>query len=166
MSPILDSQTLDFVSHSVAQTRRLGERLAGFLSGGRVICLVGDLGSGKTCFVQGLGAGLGVKDPIVSPTFTLIREYRGSSNGLALYHVDLYRLDSGDIPGIGLGDYLDRGGVVAIEWADHLGDLAPGECLQVEFRYLDETKRTLRFSARGDRYSALLQDYKRVLFGA
>jgi tRNA threonylcarbamoyladenosine biosynthesis protein TsaE len=127
---------------------------------------VGDLGSGKTCFVQGLGKGLGVADPIVSPTFLLIREYPATDpKRPALYHVDLYRLAAADIPCIGLDEYLDRSGVVAIEWADHMGESGPAECLYVEFRYVDDTKRDLRFSAHGQRYATLLDQYKRVLFG-
>jgi tRNA threonylcarbamoyladenosine biosynthesis protein TsaE len=166
MSPILDAQTLDFVSHSDTQTRRLGERLAAFCTGGEIVCLSGDLGAGKTCFVQGLAKGLGVKETVISPTFTIIREYAGTKDRPSLYHVDLYRLCESDVASTGLEDYLEGEGIVAIEWAEHLGHLAPAECLQIEFRYLDETKRSLRFSARGKRCETLLDAYRHSLFGS
>ena len=92
MAPVLDERSLDFISHSEAQTRRLGVRLGELLQGGDVICLVGELGAGKTCLAQGIGRGLGVEGPITSPSFTLINEYRQEQARLAFYHIDLYRI--------------------------------------------------------------------------
>ena len=112
MSPILDEHTVDLVSHSAEQTRRLGSRLAELLEGGEVICLVGDLGTGKTCLVQGIGAGLDVKDRITSPTFTLINEYRGGRLTLFLEVINV--LDRENVRGYNY-DLVGSGGRV---WVD------------------------------------------------
>ena len=90
--PILDEHTLDFVSHSPEQTHRLGARLGALLQAGDLVCLVGELGTGKTCLAQGIGRGLGVVGPITSPTYTLIAEYRLLPPTPPLYHIDVYRL--------------------------------------------------------------------------
>ena len=164
VSPILDEHTVDLVSHSAEQTRRLGSRLAELLEGGEVICLVGDLGTGKTCLVQGIGAGLDVKDRITSPTFTLINEYRGGR--LTLYHVDLYRVvDAKAALAFGLDDYLYGQGVCAIEWAERVRGVWPEELLLVSLRHIDETKRGVTLRASGARYRRLLEQFKQTAFG-
>jgi tRNA threonylcarbamoyladenosine biosynthesis protein TsaE len=89
--PILDPHSLEFISRSAEQTRRVGMRLGALVDGGDVVCLVGDLGSGKTTFVQGLAAGWGSLDPVTSPTFVLVNLYR-RPEGARLYHLDAYRL--------------------------------------------------------------------------
>ncbi|MDY0148773.1 MAG: tRNA (adenosine(37)-N6)-threonylcarbamoyltransferase complex ATPase subunit type 1 TsaE [Kiritimatiellia bacterium] len=115
---------------SAAETKAVAARLAAEVPDGAVVCLHGDLGAGKTCFVQGLAKALGVRRPVGSPTFTLINEYRGR-RGLA--HIDLYRLrGAADAFGLGLEDYLEHfDGVVAIEWAERLGELMPEDCWHV-----------------------------------
>jgi tRNA threonylcarbamoyladenosine biosynthesis protein TsaE len=115
---------------SAAETQALAAALAAELPRGAVLCLHGDLGAGKTCFVQGLARALGVRRPVGSPTFTLINEYRGR-RGLA--HIDLYRIrGAGDAFGLGLEDYLFHfDGVVAIEWAERAGELLPEDCWHV-----------------------------------
>jgi tRNA threonylcarbamoyladenosine biosynthesis protein TsaE len=164
VSPILDEHTVDLVSHGPEQTRRLGSRLGELMEGGEVICLTGELGSGKTCLVQGIGAGLGVVDRIVSPTFTLINEYRGGR--LALYHVDLYRIvDAKAALAFGLDDYLYGEGVCAIEWAARVEEAWPDEYLLVSLRHIDETKRGLTVRAFGTRYRRLLAAFKQTAFG-
>jgi tRNA threonylcarbamoyladenosine biosynthesis protein TsaE len=137
--------------------------LGELLEGGEVICLVGDLGAGKTCLVQGIGAGLGVMDRIVSPTFTLINEYRGGR--LALYHVDLYRIvDAKAALAFGLDDYLYGEGVCAIEWAGRVRDVWPEERLLVSLRHIDETKRGVTLRAFGAHYRRLLAQFKQTAF--
>lgn len=164
MSPILDEHTVDLVSHSADQTRRLGSRLGEFFSGGEVVCLTGDLGTGKTCLVQGIGVGLGVVDWITSPTFTLINEYTGGR--LALYHVDLYRIvDAKAALAFGLDDYLYGEGVCAIEWAERVREVWPDELLLVSLRHIDETKRGVTLRAFGPRYRRLLAQFKQAAFG-
>ncbi len=166
MSPVLDDKMLDFISHSDAQTRRLGARLAALLEGGEVVCLEGELGTGKTCFVQGVGKGLGVTEPVLSPSFTLIREYRSNAGRPRLIHVDLYRLSEADIPGLGLEEYWVPDCIVVIEWADRLGAAAPEDRLAVTLRFVDDTKRGLTFTAHGEAYKRLLETFKRSVIGA
>jgi tRNA threonylcarbamoyladenosine biosynthesis protein TsaE len=165
--PILDEQMLDIVSHSEAQTRRLGARLARFLSPGDIIALAGGLGTGKTRFAQGVGQGLGVKEPIVSPTFVIVREYRGSGIRLPLFHVDLYRIENAvETLTFGLEDYLYGDGVCLIEWADRLeGNQLPAQHLWIDFHHLDQSKRGLLIQPRGPHYEELLKTFRREAYG-
>lgn len=162
MPPILEPDTLDFISHSEAQTRRLGARLAAFLNPGDVIALIGDLGSGKTRWVQGLCKGLGVTDPVISPTFTLVNEYQGL---YPVYHIDLYRLDdAAETATFGLEDYLYGSGITVIEWADRIKTLLPDEFLAVELHHLEETKRRVVLRPHGQRFMTLLEAFKQATF--
>lgn len=165
--PILKEQMLDIISHSEAQTRRLGVRLAELLSPGDVIALVGELGTGKTRFVQGVGRGLGVQEAITSPSFTLVREYRGPGIRLPLFHVDLYRIeDAEEMLTFGLEEYLYGDGVCLVEWADRLGSSQlPAEHLGINFRHLDQSKRGLLIQPRGRHYEKLLKDLRRKAYG-
>ena len=110
---------MNVTTHSEAETSAVGSDLARSLAAGSVVLLSGDLGAGKTAFVRGLAAGLGI-DPeaVSSPTFTLIQEYRGGR--LPLHHVDLYRLRSIEVDDLGLDELTLEGGVTAIEWPDRL----------------------------------------------
>lgn len=113
------------VTASEDETEAVAAALAAELPSGAVVLLIGDLGAGKTAFVRGLAAGLGI-DPreVSSPTFTLVQEYRGAA--AALYHVDLYRLESGEAADLGLEELASGGGVMAIEWAEKLPEPIPG----------------------------------------
>ena len=115
---------------SAAETQALAAELAAEMPPGTVLCLHGDLGAGKTCFVQGMARALGVRRPVGSPTFTLINEYKGQK---PLAHIDLYRIrGAGDAFGLGLEDYLYHyDGIVAIEWPERAGDLLPETCWPV-----------------------------------
>ena len=105
-------------SNSPAETRALGRRLAEKLTPGTAVAFTGDLGAGKTAFISGIAEGLGVTDRVTSPTFTIVNEYEGGR--LPLFHFDLYRLGSaGELYDIGWDDYLDRGGVCAVEWSEN-----------------------------------------------
>jgi tRNA threonylcarbamoyladenosine biosynthesis protein TsaE len=165
--PILDEHTLDFISHSPEQTQRFGARLGMLLQAGDVIGLEGDLGSGKTCLAQGIGRGLGVVEPITSPTFTLIAEHRPPPPAPVLYHIDLYRLVDAvsESLAFGLDDYLYDEGVCLIEWADRIRSALPNEHLWITLRHLDSSKRGLVIQAQGGRYDALLQAFRRDAFG-
>jgi tRNA threonylcarbamoyladenosine biosynthesis protein TsaE len=150
------------VIHSSApeETRAAGDTLGRVLvrrgGAGAVVALVGPLGTGKTCFVQGLARGLGVSGYVRSPTFILVHEYQGP---VPLYHVDLYRVARSDLEGLGLEEILDGEGVTAIEWADHAESVLPSEHLRVEFAFGEgESDRLLRLGARGDRYLGILED--------
>lgn len=165
--PILDQNTLDLISHSVEQTRRLGQRLGPLLQAGDVICLEGDLGTGKTCLAQGVGQGLGIQKPITSPSFTLISEYPAGSGGLILYHIDLYRLDEAvfEALALGLDDYLHGDGVCLIEWAERATPILPKQRLWITLRHLQATKRSLLWHAAGERYQELLRRFRTSAFG-
>ena len=165
--------TLDCISHSSAQTQRLGMRLGELLQGGELILLDGQLGTGKTTFTQGLAQGLGITENINSPTFTLLKEYIGqpqpgiSTDALscrrpALYHFDLYRLDKPDeIVELGFEDYFFSDGVSVIEWAEKAGSFWPEEYLNVRLKIMSETKRGLLFIATGERYCELLRQFQK-----
>ena len=132
-----------YITSSAAATEALAERLAGQLRGGEVIAFVGGMGMGKTCFTHGLAAGLGI-DPgeVSSPTFALVNEYRGGR--LPLFHFDMYRVESFDaLYSTGFFDYLDQGGVVAVEWSENIAGALPEECIRITFERLDETSRAI-----------------------
>ena len=132
-----------YITSSAAETEALAERLAGQLRGGEVIAFVGGMGMGKTCFTHGLAAGLGI-DPgeVSSPTFALVNEYRGGC--LPLFHFDMYRVESFDaLYSTGFFDYLDQGGVVAVEWSENIAGALPEECIRITFERLDETSRAI-----------------------
>jgi tRNA threonylcarbamoyladenosine biosynthesis protein TsaE len=164
VSPILDEHTVDFISHSPDQTRRVGARLGQLLEGGQVLCLVGDLGTGKTCLVQGIGRGMGVEDQITSPTFTLVNEYPGAR--FPLYHIDLYRIvDVKAAFTFGLDDYLSGDGVCVLEWAERVRKLWPEEYLLITLRHIDDTKRGLTLRGFGEGYGRLLAQLRHSAFG-
>src|SRR5439155_26235436 len=105
------------------ETRAVGEAMAGVLGSGDVISLTGDLGAGKTTLVQGVARGLGVTQPVLSPTFTLVREYRGIA---PIYHLDVYRLARlQEVMDLGFEEIIDRGAIVLIEWGEAIGALLP-----------------------------------------
>ncbi|MCS7049656.1 MAG: tRNA (adenosine(37)-N6)-threonylcarbamoyltransferase complex ATPase subunit type 1 TsaE [Verrucomicrobiae bacterium] len=125
-----------------SETARVGEQLAAELTPGTVLAIQGDLGAGKTCFVQGLARGLGFRGAVTSPTFTLIHEYRGGR--LPLYHIDLYRLtDPQQAVAIGVEEYFDAGGVTVIEWPERIASLLPAHTRWVEIAITGPTTRQL-----------------------
>lgn len=165
MTPILTAQTLDCISHSTEQTRHIGEHLGRLLQGGDVICLEGELGTGKTCLVQGIGRGLGITSAIASPTFILINEYRLPNQRYKLYHIDLYRIETiAEAYAIGLEDYFYGDGICVIEWAERVREMLPKERLWITLRYLGDTKRGLVLKPRGKRYEELLQRLRQETF--
>ena len=165
--PILDKHTLDFISHSPAQTLRLGARLGNLVQAGDIICLEGDLGTGKTCLAQGIGRGMGITQPITSPTFTLVAEYQPASTKAVLYHIDLYRLATPieEAWAFGLDEYLLGDGVCVIEWAERIEDALPTERLWIALRHLDASKRSITMSAQGQHYDKLLRRFRTAAFG-
>ena len=118
-----------------------------------IICLNGELGSGKTVFTKALANALGIKDTITSPTFSIIKEYDGE---LPLYHMDVYRLD-GNTNGVNIEDYFTKGGIVVIEWADTIKDILPKERLDIKFKVIDENKRVLVIMPHGRQYEDLCE---------
>ena len=123
---------MEYRTHSAAETEALGEMLAAHLHGGDVVAYRGGLGMGKTAFTRGLARGLGYEGRVTSPTFTIVNEYMGR---LPLFHFDMYRLgDSEELFDIGWEDYLDRGGVCAVEWSENVSDALPQDTIYVEIR--------------------------------
>ena len=144
---------------SLDETRRLGERLGRLLKEGDIICLHGELGAGKTSFTQGIAKGMGVaKAFITSPTFVIANEYKGR---LALYHIDLYRLNNiAEIEDIGLSEYLKGEAVTVIEWAEKAEGLLSEDRLSVYLESLGGDKRRLSFKATGKRYEEIIKGLK------
>lgn len=150
-------KTVRILSRSTDQTLRLGERLAKHLRKGDILCLEGDLGSGKTTLIKGIAKGLNISAAKVnSPTFVLMNAYEGR---LPLYHFDLYRLEHvHEISSIGYEEFLYGDGVAVIEWAERLGELAPREYLRVELAHKGESERSIKFSAVGERCSRIIKE--------
>ena len=120
---------VEYLSHSTEETESIGEMLGQRLRGGSVVAYRGGLGMGKTAFTRGLARGLGCRGRVTSPTFTIVNEYNGST---PLFHFDMYRLDSEDaLFDIGWDDYLDRGGVCAVEWSENVADALPADTVFV-----------------------------------
>lgn len=129
------------VCETAEDTRALAARIARRATPGMVVALSGDLGAGKTCFIQGLASGLGIAGPVTSPTFVMIAEYAGR---LPLYHVDLYRTESlGEIRRLGLEEMLDGPGVTAIEWAEKGELLLPARAIRVRISGAGEEPRSV-----------------------
>lgn len=154
--------TLTAATTGVDQTRALAARLATVVQSGDVVLLAGDLGTGKTAFTQGLAAGLGVDEPVTSPTFTLVRSYPGR---LTLHHVDVYRLDSlQEALDLDLPELIDDGGVTVIEWGDVVAPALPADFLEVRLDYGEaDTDRTVALRAVGPRWSSRHTELRAVL---
>ncbi len=145
MKPEKNNLTLPFtqITRTVSETEKLAENFSKQLSPNGILLLIGDLGAGKTAFVRGLAKGLKISDPskIHSPTFTLINEYAGKT---PLFHVDLYRLNSKtEIENLGLEDYFDRNGIIAIEWADRAINYWPKDAIEVRFELISLNERKI-----------------------
>jgi tRNA threonylcarbamoyladenosine biosynthesis protein TsaE len=163
---ILSDQTLDFTSSSVEQSVRLGVRLGELLEPGDLLCLSGELGSGKTVLARGIGRGWGAAARVTSPTFTLVNAYPRLRDGRILYHVDAYRLENrAEAITTGLEEILQGDGAVMIEWPERVASFLPPNRLWLEMAYLNETRRSLRFSATGERPVELLKAFRHSAFG-
>ncbi len=162
--PILQPYSLEFLSRSAEQTRRVGMRLGTLVQTGDVICLLGELGSGKTTLVQGLAGGWGSLDTVTSPTFVLVNVYR-RPNGQNMFHLDAYRL-SGPLEAEDLDilTMLDHGPLI-VEWADRIQAALPGENMWINLNWIGEEQRDMLITAHGLRYQGLLQDLRKQVFG-
>ena len=140
-------------THSEEETIELAENFESEKFPNMIICLDGDLGSGKTLFTKGIAASLGIEENITSPTFTIVKEYEGE---LQLYHMDVYRLD-GNTDGVGSEEYFHKGGVVVIEWANMIKDILPEERLDIKIKTLGENKRMLIITPYGKKYEELCE---------
>ncbi|MGB9640391.1 MAG: tRNA (adenosine(37)-N6)-threonylcarbamoyltransferase complex ATPase subunit type 1 TsaE [Anaerolineales bacterium] len=162
--PIFDNKSMEFISRHPDQTRRLGVRLGLMLQVGDLICLEGELGSGKTTLVQGIVSGWGSADQVTSPTFVLVNVYR-HPQGQQFYHVDAYRLaNSAEALDLDIQGILEKG-IVVIEWAERIRSILPREHLLIKMRWVDEDQRDLLFQAFGNRYLSLLAELRYQIYG-
>jgi tRNA threonylcarbamoyladenosine biosynthesis protein TsaE len=151
----VEDEALTLVSQNLAETQDLGTVLGRLLDGQEVICLEGELGSGKTSLIQAIGRALGVTAPITSPTFTLVNEYRGRD--VSIYHVDLYRLRGVDeIVQAGIDGCFYSKGICLVEWAEKARAILPADHLYVTLEHAGGDRRRISIRARGDSYRELL----------
>jgi len=141
----------DLISNSPGSTLDIGRIIGENLTGGQVVALTGELGTGKTCLTQGIAKGLGISEKyyITSPTFTLINEYPGR---VPLYHMDVYRLSGpGDLEDMGYAEYFYGDGVVVVEWAEKVADILPAGALMIDLEHgRDSDTRKMRISCESD----------------
>jgi tRNA threonylcarbamoyladenosine biosynthesis protein TsaE len=162
--PILDQNSLEFISRGTDYTRRVGIRLGTLLQRGDIICLEGDLGSGKTTLVQGMAAGWGSLDQVTSPTFILVNLYRRLDGG-QFHHLDAYRIKNAkEAEELDLDTYTETGPLV-VEWAERIKAALPENHLWVSLHLVDVEQRDLVFSARGTYYESLLEKFRMRIYG-
>jgi len=140
-----------FTSKSIEDTLELAENIESEKFPGMVICLNGDLGSGKTVFVKGFASSLGIDDVITSPTFTIVKEYLNGE--MPLYHMDTYRID--DNSEFGVEDYFNKEGICIVEWSELIEDRLPEERLDIYIKIVNENTRIFKFVPRGEQYEEL-----------
>jgi len=162
--PILDDHKFEFFSHSPNQTRRLGIYLGGTLKSGDTVCLQGDLGAGKTTLVQGIAQGWGALDPVSSPTYVIVNEYR-RPDAQRLNHVDAYRLENNLD-----GEFLDFDrmlvqGPVVIEWPERIEGILPENRLWISLQYTGVEHRAMMLTPKGERYLKLVEKLRRKFYG-
>lgn len=163
--PIIAEGSLDFLSHSPEQTLRIGVRLGELIKPGDIICMAGDLGTGKTTLARGIARGWGSLDLVTSPTFVLINEYR-RADASRLFHFDAFRLSgSNEAVDIGLLELLEDSASILVEWPERVAEVIPDERLWIGLRWLDESRRGLHFDALGPRYERQLKEFRKVVFG-
>ena len=141
-------------THSELETIEIAQNIESEKFENMIICLDGELGSGKTVFTKGIANALGIEENITSPTYTIIKEYL--SGEMPLYHMDVYRLD-GNTDGVGIEEYFTKGGIVVIEWAKTIEDILPKERLDIKFIITDEDKRILKITPHGEKYEELCE---------
>lgn len=152
---MIPTATLQIITSGPQQTAAFGEQLGRIADSGDLYLLSGGLGAGKTCLTQGVAAGLGVVDPVTSPTFTLVNVYDGR---LRLYHVDLYRIEqASELDELGLEELLESDAVIVVEWAERAEAFWPNERLDIMLEPLDGNHRRIRCHAVGARYAAQLE---------
>ena len=155
-----DEIMINIITHSPEETQDLGYKLGTLLKEGDIVCLVGDLGAGKTTLTQSIAKGLGVDDYVTSPTFTLINEYNGR---YPLYHFDVYRLsDIEEIYDLGYEEYLFSQGVSIIEWANMIEAALPQERLNISIkRGKENNDRELVIGGKGNRYKEIIEELRK-----
>lgn len=162
--PILRQNAFEFFSNSAEQTRRLGIQLGGLLEAGDLVCLQGDLGSGKTTLVQGIAAGWGSQNAVTSPTFVLVNVYK-RADGAQLAHLDAYRLENAPEAEVLDLDLLLMQGAVVIEWAEKIEAILPSEHLWLNIFGVDENRRRIEIHPTGEHYVRKLETFQEAVYG-
>lgn len=161
--PILDESTLEFLSRSPDQTRRVGARLGSLLNAGDTLCLNGDLGAGKTTLVQGIAQGWGSPDPVTSPTFVLVNHYR-RPDGQQISHLDAYRLSNAmEAEDLDL-DYLLANGPLIVEWPLRILSALSETRIWIDLKYISEQQRMLLIKPVGSNYKNMVLQLRKQIF--
>lgn len=164
LMPILSAGAIEVFSNSAEQTRRLGMQLGQLLEPGDVICLDGELGSGKTTLVQGIAAGWGTAESVTSPTFVLINVYK-RPGGEQLFHMDAYRLQNAtEAEALDLDVMLEQGALI-IEWADTISSILPEERMRFKLIPVDEDRRRIEVQPKGERYKRKAEAFQEAVYG-
>jgi tRNA threonylcarbamoyladenosine biosynthesis protein TsaE len=151
---------LTIITKSPKETKNLGKDVSKLVTPGDILAFYGELGAGKTCFIQGVSLGLEVKDYVTSPSFTIINEYQGM---IPIYHFDLFRLDNAEeILKLGYEEYFYGEGLTVIEWAEKIEQLLPKEHLKIDIKFKDLYERTISFIPQGERFDKLLKELSRI----
>jgi tRNA threonylcarbamoyladenosine biosynthesis protein TsaE len=162
--PIMDSQSLDFISYSYDQTLRYGVKLGQILRSKDTLCLSGQMGAGKTSLAIGIARGWGSLESANSPSYILVNEYT-RADGAKLHHMDCYRLNSlVDGDHICIDERLNSGAILMVEWPENIPNLIPERRLWVTIQYVSEEKRSIEVRANGDRYVKLLSEFRKNAF--
>ena len=141
------------ITKSQEETINLGEKFGKLLSKGTTIALIGDLAGGKTTFTKGIGKALNIKQVINSPTFTILKIYNGD---LTLYHIDAYRLENCDYD-LGM-DEFEQEGVMVVEWPEYYKEYLPSDYIEIDFSYIDDNSREIKFIAHGEKYMNIVKE--------
>lgn len=141
-----------YTSRSEDDTRELAENLESEKFPGMLICLNGDLGSGKTFFVKSFATALGIREDVTSPTFTIIKEYLEGE--MELYHMDVYRVEN-DYESVGIEEYFNKDGICIIEWAEMIDDILPSERLDINISIVGENTRIISLCPHGEKYEEI-----------
>lgn len=162
--PILRAGAFEIFSNSAEQTRRLGIQLGGLLQSGHLVCLEGELGSGKTTLVQGVAAGWGSADAVTSPTFVLVNVYK-RPDGAQLAHLDAYRLENArEADALDIDLLLEKGPAVA-EWAQRIEAALPDERLWLKLFWIDDERRRIEISPQGKQYEPMVAAFQEAVYG-
>lgn len=162
--PILSAGATEVFSNSAEQTRRLGMQLGQLLEPGDLLCLNGELGSGKTTLVQGIAAGWGTAEPVTSPTFVLVNVYK-RPGGEQLFHMDAYRLENAaEAEALDLDALLEQGPLI-VEWGDKISSVLPEERIRLKLVSIDENRRRIELQPKGERYQRKAEAFQGAVYG-
>ena len=150
---------LTIITKSPEETKNLGEEVGKLAKPGDLLAFYGELGAGKTCFIQGISQELEVKDYVTSPSFTIVNEYQGK---IPIYHFDLFRLNAEEILELGYEEYFYGEGLTVIEWAEMIEQLLPKEHLKIDIKFKDRYQRIISFIPQGDRFNIFLEELNRI----